>query len=142
MKAYLDSSALIKRVVTERESAELIAALRGHHADGYELMTSMLGSVEVSRGIRARLDLEPPRAILDQVETALAGVTQIDISEPVIALARRLFPTSIRSLDAIHLASAVLVSADVVIAYDRRLLTAAAELGFRTASPGSDEADG
>ena len=139
MKAYLDSSALIKRVVTERESAELIVALRAHHAGGYELVTSVLGSVEVSRGIRARLDLEPPGAILDQVETALAGVTQIDISEPVIALARRLFPTSIRSLDAIHLASAVLVSADVVIAYDTRLLTAASELGFRTSSPGSDE---
>ncbi len=136
MKAYLDSSALIKRVVTEPDSADLILALRAHHTGGYELVTSMLGAVEVSRGIRIRLDREPPTAVVDQVETALAGVTQIDISEPVIALARRLFPTSIRSLDAIHLASAALVSADVVIAYDRRLLEAASVVGFRTLSPG------
>jgi hypothetical protein len=76
--------------------------------------------------------------IIDQIETALAGVAQIDISEPVIALARRLFPTSIRSLDAIHLASATLLDADVIVAYDQRLLTAASELGFRTLSPGSN----
>jgi predicted nucleic acid-binding protein len=138
VKAYLDSSALIKRVVAEPESAELILAVRGMHADGYELVTSMLGSVEVSRGVRARLDREPPTVIIDQIETALAGVAQIDISEPVIALARRLFPTSIRSLDAIHLASATLLDADVIVAYDQRLLTAASELGFRTLSPGSN----
>ncbi len=100
------------------------------------MQTSALGVIEVSRGIRARMDLHSPASVVDAVEVALAGIEQVEISEPVVALARRLFPTSIRSLDAIHLASAVLVNASVVVAYDRRLLAAASELGFRTLSPG------
>lgn len=139
MKAYLDSSALLKRSLAEPESNTLMDEVEEHLEEGYVLYTSALGAIEVSRAMRARLDVDAPQDVVDGVEDALAGVTQIDISEPVIALARRLFPTSIRSLDAIHLASAVLVSADVVIAYDKRLLTAASELGFRTSSPGSDE---
>jgi hypothetical protein len=44
----------------------------------------------------------------------------------------------LRSLDAIHLATATLVNADLVCAYDQRLLLAASELGLRTISPGVD----
>lgn len=138
MRAYCDSSALIKRVVTETESPHLIEALDELVTQGFVLQTSVLGAIEVSRGIRARFDVDPPSWIVEAIEGALAGVHQAEISEPVVALARRLFPTSIRSLDAIHLASAVMVNADLVVAYDRRLLTAASELGFRTLSPGLD----
>ncbi len=138
MRAYFDSSALIKRVIGEVESPALVDVVRDLRAHGAALQTSVLGAVEVSRGIRVRFELEAPATVVDSVEVALAGVEQIEISDPVIALARRLFPTSIRSLDAIHLASAVLISADVIVAYDRRLLTAASELGFRTLSPGAE----
>jgi len=55
----------------------------------------------------------------------------------VVGVARRLGPSSLRSLDAIHLATASIMAADVVIAYDGRLLRAAEELGFRTLSPGA-----
>jgi predicted nucleic acid-binding protein len=136
VRVYVDSSALIKRVIRETESASLIVALRELNERGSSMQTSALGVIEVSRGIRARLDLHSPASVVDAVEVALAGIEQVEISEPVVALARRLFPTSIRSLDAIHLASAVLVNASVVVAYDRRLLAAASELGFRTLSPG------
>ena len=56
--------------------------------------------------------------------------------ETVVSLARRIGPITLRSLDAIHLATATLIDADLVIAYDERLLLAAEELGFATASPG------
>ncbi len=138
MRAYVDSSALVKRVIRETESTSLIAALRDLKQRGFSIQTSVLGAIEVSRGIRARLDLDPPTDVVDSVELALAGIEQVEISEPVVTLARRLFPISLRSLDAIHLASALLVNANVVVAYDRRLLTAASELGFRTLSPGMD----
>ncbi len=138
MRAYVDSSALVKRVIRETESASLVAALRDLKQRGFSIQTSVLGVIEVSRGIRARLDLDPPTEVVDSVELALAGIEQVEISEPVVTLARRLFPISLRSLDAIHLASALLVNANVVVAYDRRLLTAASELGFRTLSPGMD----
>jgi predicted nucleic acid-binding protein len=138
VRAYVDSSALVKRVIRETESTSLIAALRDLKQRGFSIQTSVLGAIEVSRGIRARLDLDPPTDVVDSVELALAGIEQVEISEPVVTLARRLFPISLRSLDAIHLASALLVNANVVVAYDRRLLTAASELGFRTLSPGMD----
>lgn len=44
-----------------------------------------------------------------------------------------------RSLDAIHLASAVADDADLFIGYDKRLLVVAEEMGFRTLSPGVDQ---
>ncbi len=68
----------------------------------------------------------------------MSGIEEFPISEQVIDIAQRMSPASIRSLDAIHLASATLLGADLVCAYDQRLLGAAEELGFRTVSPGLD----
>ena len=46
-------------------------------------------------------------------------------------------PPRLRMLDAIHLATALYVDADEVVAYDRRLLDAAEEQGLSTAAPGT-----
>lgn len=70
------------------------------------------------------------------VEETLGGITECPISAQVVSIARRLGPPSLRSLDAIHLASAAVLDVDLVCAYDQRMLAAAAELGFRTVSPG------
>ena len=137
MRVYLDSSALIKRALTETESVDLRDAVDGHTRRNDLLMSSALGTVEVSRVLRSRLDDESPQYVTDLVELALGGVAECALSSQVIGIARRLGPGSLRSLDAIHLATASIVAADVVIAYDERLLRAANELGFRTASPGS-----
>ena len=136
MRVYLDSSALIKRALTETESVDLRDAVDGHTRRNDLLMSSALGTVEVSRVLRSRLDDESPQYVTDLVELALGGVAECALSSQVIGIARRLGPGSLRSLDAIHLATASIVAADVVIAYDERLLRAASELGFRTASPG------
>ena len=69
------------------------------------------------------------------VEVSLSGVLEKPITAEVIALARRLNPPVLRSLDAIHLATALLVDADVILAYDLRLIEAAAEHKIRTLSP-------
>jgi len=66
----------------------------------------------------------------------LSGIDEFPITTQVVDIAQRLRPASIRSLDAIHLASATLLGADLVCAYDQRLLEGAEELGFRTLSPG------
>jgi hypothetical protein len=55
----------------------------------------------------------------------------------VVALARRLRPPVLRTLDAIHLASALLLDADVVLTYDARLAEACVENGLVVAAPGS-----
>jgi predicted nucleic acid-binding protein len=136
VRVYLDSSALLKRVLREFEREEFTIALRALIDDRAELFSSSLAWVEVSRTIRTRLAAEAPRRIIDLIEIALSGIEEFPVSEQVIDMAQRLGPASIRSLDAIHLASASLLGVDLVCAYDQRLLGAAEELGFRTASPG------
>lgn len=136
MRVYFDSSALLKRVLREPERMSFTEAFRGLISAGAEFSSSSLAWVEVSRTIRVRLEAEAPRRIIDLIEIALSGIEEFPISEQVVDIAQRLGPTSIRSLDAIHLASASLLGADLVCAYDQRLLGAAEELGFRTLSPG------
>jgi predicted nucleic acid-binding protein len=136
VRVYLDSSALLKRVLREVEREGFAGALRGFIDEGADLFSSSLAWVEVSRTIRVRLEAEAPRRIIDLIQIALSGIEEFPISEQVIEIAQRMSPASIRSLDAIHLASATLLGADLVCAYDQRLLGAAEELGFRTASPG------
>jgi len=57
----------------------------------------------------------------------------------VTALARRVRPDRLRSLDAIHLASALVIDADVVLTYDERLARACADNGLRVATPGTPQ---
>ena len=135
MKVYLDSSALVKRALGEPESLALRRALEAHSARDDLLVSSVLTSVEVSRSIRSRTADASPAEVVELIEVALSGMLEMPITEQVISLARRLGPSSLRSLDAIHLASATLFGADVVCAYDARMLTSASELGFATSSP-------
>lgn len=138
MRVYFDSSALVKRAVGERESPALLDAIDRYAADGVGLSTSTLASIELHRAVRLRLDGESPFEVVRLIEFALSGLLEYPITEQVASIASRLGPFSLRSLDAIHLATATLVSADLVCAYDQRLLLAASELGFRTISPGRD----
>lgn len=135
MRVYLDSSALIKRAIDEAESEALEQNLAEWHAGGATLYSSALAWIEVGRGLRKRGDHEDPAVVADLAESALSGVGEYPMTEQVVSLARRIGPPTLRSLDAIHLATATLLDADLVVAYDARLLTAAQELGFRTASP-------
>ena len=138
MRLYLDSSAIVKRALKEEHSTALADDLRLRQQAGHELVTSVLGRIEVSRVVRSRLEDVPPRGVFDAIDTSLSGVVEFAITEQVISIGERLGPVSLRSLDAIHLATATYLDADLVVAYDRRLLTAASELGFRTLSPGLD----
>jgi predicted nucleic acid-binding protein len=135
VRIYLDSSALLKRVIEEPDSAALVSVLDRWHADGELFVCSSLGWVEVARGLRARvLDLAED-AVAGNCETALSGVHDRPITADVVALARRLRPRVLRSLDAIHVASALLTDVDLVVAYDERLRHAATENGLRTSAP-------
>ncbi len=136
MNIYVDSSALIKRAMSEPQSGRLIDTLEGHVRDGATLCSSTLAWIESTRAIRSRLDDSPPANVVDTIGAALSGVLEFPITDQVADIARRIGPASLRSLDTIHLATATLIGADLVCAYDRRLLVSAQELGFRTISPG------
>lgn len=81
------------------------------------------------------MDDASPDEVVELVEVALSGILEMPMTDQVISLARRLGPSTVRSLDAIHLASATLFGAHVVCAYDARMLISASELGFATSSP-------
>lgn len=137
MRVYLDSSALLKRAFAEPESQALLRAVRGYVDEGTALVASSLAWVEVSRAVRAA-DIGTHLQADEVVDTALSGVLEKPITAEVVALAHRLRPPALRSLDALHLASALLLDVDLVVAYDRRLIDAAVEHGMRTLSPLTD----
>jgi uncharacterized protein len=136
MHVYVDSSALLKRVFSEAEPEALISALRAHVAEGSVLVSSALAWVEVSRALRAYPGSLGPVEVGFVADTALSGVLEKPVSGEVIALARRLTPPVLRTLDAIHLASALLIDADVLMTYDQRLIEATTTHGISTSSPG------
>lgn len=129
---YLDSSALLKLVRAEAETS----ALLGWLAERTEqpLITSELGRVEVLRAARRVGD----RAV-SEARLVLGDLDLVPLDRAVQDLASDLGEPLLRTLDALHLASAVLLREhiDVLVAYDDRLIGAARAEGLVVATPGS-----
>lgn len=131
MTLYLDSSALVKLVQRETESDALRRFLRRHRAD--QLVTSALARVEVVRAV-----LSGGPSALAQARRQLSRLDQILLSTELLDRAATLAPAvQLRSLDAIHLAAAQVVGADLqaVVTYDRRMADAAQDLGLAVDRP-------
>ena len=128
---YVDSSALLKRVVVEAESFAVRAMLRERHLAGDLLTASSLAWLEVWRSLR-RAGVEDLEEV---VAAALSGVAEHTLDEAVLQRARRVGTDELRSLDAIHLASAIAVGADAILTYDTRLAGAAAAVGLVALAP-------
>jgi predicted nucleic acid-binding protein len=129
---YLDSSALLKLLHEEPESAALADWLTGQA--GSPLLSSELANVEVIRACR-RIN---PDA-LPEARALLAGLDLIPLAGTVIAEAADVGETTLRSLDAIHLASAFSIRSDLsaFVAYDHRLSEAASAAGLQPLAPGA-----
>lgn len=126
MTIYLDTSAAAKLLVQEPETEALAAYLDGAGADP---VSSAVLETELRR-VAVRLGL--PQAWASEV---LARVALVEPQRSLFYEAGLLPGPSLRSLDALHLATAVRVEADVVVAYDARLARAARDLGMEVASP-------
>ena len=126
--AYLDSSAFVKLATTEAESESLENYLRGW----LRSTSSALLHVEALR-VLSRLGPES----LTAARLRLRSVGLIPIDDLVLERAATIRSQGLRSLDAIHLATAQLLAEDlgVLVTYDHRLADAAAELGLPTAAP-------
>jgi predicted nucleic acid-binding protein len=135
MRIYVDSSALVKLIFAEAESSALRAFLADRVATGDQLLSSSIAWVEVGRAVRSRIDVDDLGLVARATDVALEGVDEVVVSEQVVSIGRRVGPPTLRSLDALHVASAIAVSADRVVAYDTRLIAAAHELGFETVAP-------
>jgi len=132
---YLDSAAIVKLIRPEQETDALHEWLQANHDQ--PLLSSTLAEIEVPRALRRA---DPSRLVA--VPTVLSKINKVEIDNTVRATAAAYQDPQLRSLDAIHLASAhslVLdgVSISAFVTYDKRLLAAAANAGLPTASPGS-----
>lgn len=127
---YLDSSAFVKIVVEEEGSSALRAFLRERAG---RRVSSLLLRAE---GLRAVRHLGP--AALAQVREALRRVDLIGIDDRILDAAGTLEPRVIRTLDAIHLATAAAIGDDLeaIVTYDQRMVDAARLMGLPTATPG------
>ena len=124
---YLDTSAFVKTVWREAESGALAMQI-----GDAETVSSALLSVEARRStLRAGEHLMPRTDLL------LEDMTLVELTPRLLESAGRLPDRALRSLDAIHIATALLLRSelDVLISYDRRVLSAAAAQGLPTAAP-------
>jgi len=126
--AYLDSSALVKLVVDEQESQELRRALEAWP----RRVSSRISVVEVLRAVRRR---DPPGEHL--ARQVLTGTRLLAVGDAVLVAAAQLHPPRLRSLDAIHVASALRLGEGLAafVSYDARQLEAAAAAGLPVVSP-------
>jgi predicted nucleic acid-binding protein len=127
---YLDSSALVKLALTEPESAALIAYLSDRSDQA--LVSSSLHRTEV---LRAIWQAEP--GALTRGVRLVRRIGRVALSTEVLDNAATIPPQRLGTADAIHLASALAIRRDLsaFVAYDKRLLEAAAEAGLPVASP-------
>lgn len=125
---FLDSSALVKLVIREPETP----ALRRYLASHPQRIACQLVRTEVPRAVRQF----GPRA-LAKARSVLQRVQIIRLDDDLLDAAANLDPMVLRSLDAIHLATAQLLARELeaVVTYDRRMRTAAERLGLVVAAP-------
>jgi uncharacterized protein len=125
---YLDSSAFVKLVLPEPETPVLLAALKGVA----RLVASEILEVEVLRATRrGGGDTAIARA-------QLAAVRLMPLNGAIRAHASDLDPPTVRSLDAIHLATALSLGErlDRLFTYDARMALTASEAGLDVQAPG------
>ncbi len=127
---YLHSSAIVKLVAPEPETSALVESLR---ADP-EVVSSVLSRVEVLRAVR-RTGASGDRE--ERANAVIDRIALISMEDAILIRAARLEPTSLRTLDAIHLATALSLGADVagLITYDAKLAEAAASEGLDVLAP-------
>jgi predicted nucleic acid-binding protein len=130
MAYYLDTSALTKLVVAEPESTALQQWLTA--ADG-TLMSCDLARTELLRAVRRAA---PDRMV--RARESLDCLVLLQVTTETFEAAALLDPSSLRTLDALHIAAALTLGdeLDGIVAYDERLADAATALGVSVIAPG------
>ena len=127
---YLDTSALVKLVIEEAESAALEDWLVFQEET---IATSMIGRIELLRTCR-RVD----PATVPAAELLLGDLAVIPLTGWHTDIAEYIGPPELRTLDALHLAAAFAMSdvLSAVVTYDKRLRDAAVLADLRVVTPG------
>jgi predicted nucleic acid-binding protein len=131
---YLDTSAVVKLIRREPETDALADWLDARQPTPW--VSSTLVEVEMPRALR-RTD----SSLLTRVPAVIARIARYNIDDVVRAAAAAFADPELRSLDAIHLATATVIFAHrltAFVCYDQRLLSVAAAAGLPVQSPGTD----
>jgi predicted nucleic acid-binding protein len=125
---YVDTSALGRSLLDEPDKPAIEHELKAFASR----ISSSLLRVELRRlGLR--------RDMLDHVDPLLAGISLIPLDEQILTAAETLTPSTVATLDAIHLATAIRLSAagdlDALMTYDKQLAAGAREHGITVLSP-------
>jgi uncharacterized protein len=118
----------VKLVIEEPESS----ALEDHLPEGVLLATSRIAVVEVSR---ATALANPSHEVRRETARLLESCLLVAVTDRVLRDAAAIASRDVRTLDAIHLSTALHVEAEELVAYDRRLLAAAEARGLAVAAP-------
>jgi len=127
---YLDASAITKLVLREAESEALHARVSGAH-----LVSSQLAQAEVTRAVRRSGAMG---RLAPRLRLVLQRLSSIELDDANLHWAGQADPPQLRTLDAIHLAAALLLmdQLDAFVTYDDLQASAAAAVGLPVKSPG------
>ena len=128
MSWYADSSAILKLLIVEKESAVLTNLI------DFTIKSSVLTRVEI---IRVLHKIAPEK--IAQAQVILAGIDLTPLNPAILSAAENFAPAvTLKSLDALHVASVLFLGAAVegLITYDKAMIKNAKELGIKVVSPG------
>jgi predicted nucleic acid-binding protein len=126
---YIDSSAILKLIFTEKETAELDKVMNS------KMVTSTLTRVEVKRAVNR---INPQKMVV--ANDVLAQIQYTELDSQTLQLAEAFAPDiTLRTLDAIHVASVLRISGAVtgIISYDKQMISNAKTMGIEVLSPGA-----
>jgi len=125
---YLDTSAALKLIVQESESAALADHLDSEVPD---LVACLLLETELRRAAQRHEALSQ-----EQVSRFIERVSLYEVPASLFREAGLLAGSGLRSLDALHLAAAIRIGVDAVVTYDVRMAEASRQVGLTTLAPG------
>lgn len=130
MIAYIETSAFLKLLISEEESEPLRSRFRALRRGGDDVVSCRLLVTESHRVVH-RIP------VLDHVSVtnALCQIELFDVDAGLFTDAAMMPGANLRSLEALHVASALTVSSDAVLTYDTRVLLAARSAGLVVESP-------
>ncbi len=133
MIVYVDTSAAMKLLVEEKESAALAGDLQRRGADGDTLVASLLLHTE----LHCAANRWPAYLGHEAVSQVLSAIALVDVENGDLTTAP-LLPGRLRSADAIHLATALRLNARAMVVYDAELRAASRTAGIEALSPGAN----
>lgn len=133
---FLDSSALTKLVIEEHESAAL-----GDFVGDRLPVSSTVALTEVPRAVRkvaARAGVPVPlHDVMQRIDELFDGFGFVTTDAEIIMRSAMLDPPTLRSLDSIHIATALVLGFDEFVTYDARQAEAARQAGLLPVAPGT-----